>query len=321
MGSRIGKAVRRILKDGENKSSLWRFFKKYEQYSFRDGKCHDEKQFEASITRLYHTVEKGMAYIDYKAGFGKENVNLLITSLTQYSSKYDTGAFFYRTALDVLKQYIAKNKSCGVVDAELEEKINALPGEPNNCGGITRFSPWSASQIHQADYRTFVENRHSIRHFSKEPVDLERIHRAVQLARYTPSACNRQGWKVRIIADRDAIRAVLNHQNGNRGFGQEIDKLILITADLRCFNHDREMFQAYIDGGMYAMSMINSLYYERIGTVPLSAALTWRQEKSVREILGVEDAEVFIIFIGIGNYPQQCQTTRSERHPVDCEVI
>lgn len=114
---------------------------------------------------------------------------------------------------------------------------------------------------------------------------------------------------------------VLKNQNGNRGFGHEIDKLLLVTVDLRFFNRDREIFQAYIDGGMYAMSLINSLHYECIGTIPLSGSLTQNQDTNVRKILNLDEAEIIIIFIGVGNYPEKCQTTKSIRHKPVIEII
>lgn len=80
----------------------------------------------------------------------------------------------------------------------------------------------------EMDYEQFVKSRHSIRHFNSTPVKIDDLKEAINLARYTPSACNRQGWRTRIIVDRDIIRGILENQNGNRGFGQEIDKLLVI---------------------------------------------------------------------------------------------
>ena len=110
------------------------------------------------------------------------------------------------------------------------------------------------------------------------------------------------------------LEKVLKNQNGNRGFGQEFDKLFLVVGDLRCFNRDREVFEVYIDGGMYAMRVLDSLYYEKIASVPLSASLTKEQEENVRRLLKIDPAEVLIMFIGIGNYPDECQTTHPQKN-------
>ena len=297
------------------------YFSKFISYSFVDCECKDSVQYEASIIRLYHTIEKGLSYENYRAGFGKDNVEKLLTSLEKYSSEgYDTSAFFYETALSCLEAYIKKNKEHGHSDAQLEKRMKALPGKANECGGTVTVS--LPNNPENLTYSQLVTTRHSIRHFSNEPVDIELLKKAIQLAQYTPSACNRQGWKTRIVADKAKIKAILENQNGNRGFGQEFDKLLIITADLRAQQRGREVFQAFIDGGMYAESVLNSLYCMGIGSVPLSASLTSEQDQNVRKIIEVSEAELFVLFIGVGNYPDgEVLTTRSERKPVDVEVI
>lgn len=317
----VANRIKKVLTGQTTHTVMKNYYHKFEKYSFVDCQCEMPEQFEASIIRLYHTIEKGLSYSDYRAGFGVENVEKLILSLEQYSSRgYDTTAFFYETALSCLCAYIQKNKEFGHEDDTLEMRVNSLPGKANKYGGTIAVS----APVHpeKMTYEELVTKRHSIRHFSSIPVDESILKEAIKLAQFTPSACNRQGWKTRIIADKEKINTVLKNQNGNRGFGQEFDKLLIITADLRTEQRGREIFQAFIDGGMYAESVINSLYYNGIGSVPLSAALTTVQEENVREAIGVENSEIFIMFIGIGNYPDgEFLTTRSERKSIKVDII
>ena len=48
-----------------------------------------------------------------------------------------------------------------------------------------------------------------------EPVSTESIIQAIQMAQSTPSACNRQGWSVKIIVDKEILHNILANQNGN----------------------------------------------------------------------------------------------------------
>lgn len=317
----IKKTIYKIIHGDVADKTISHYYTKFKKYAFVDCKCEQYEQYEASIIRLYHTIEKGLSYENYRAGFGKENVEKLLTSLEKYSSEgNDTSTFFYETALSCLETYITKNKEHGQSDAKLEKRVKALPGKSNDCGGTVTVSlPKNPDDL---TYSQLVKIRHSIRHFSNEPVDIELLQKAIQLAQYTPSACNRQGWKTRIVADKAKIKAILENQNGNRGFGHEFDKLLVITSDLRAQQKGREVFQAFIDGGMYAESVLNSLYCMGIGSVPLSASLTAEQDQNVRKIIEVSEAELFVLFIGVGNYPDgEVLTTRSERKPVDIEVI
>lgn len=318
---KVKNKIKKVLGKTPEKALNENYYNRYQKWSFADGACTDGKQFEASITRLYHTVEKGLSYLDYRPGFGKENVEALVKSMEQYSMQYNVGKFFYQTALSVLNEYVRKNAEHGIENKELSKRISALPGVANGAGGAVKFIPLSAEELSKANYKELVETRHSIRHFSDKPVELERVENAVKLAQYTPSACNRQGWRTYIVKDKAVISEVLKNQNGNRGFGQEFDKLLIIVGDLRCFNRDREVFQVYIDGGMYAMRLLDSLYYERIASVPLSAALTKEQEENVRMLLRLNPAEVLIMFVGIGNYPDKCQAARSERKPAEYTIV
>ena len=280
-----------------------------------DGQCELYEQFEASITRLYHTIEKGLAYENYRPGFGRSNIDELVNTLEQYERKgFDTSAFFYETALSCLKEYIKKNNEWGYYDEPLTERVAGLKGKANDFGGTITVSKPDNNAI--LSYKELMNARHSIRHFSNVPVDMDKIKAAISLAQCTPSACNRQAWKTWIINDKEKIEKILANQNGNRGFGHEFDKLLLITADLRMQQKSREVFQAFIDGGMYAESVLNSLYYYGVGSVPLSASLTLKQESIIRSTVGLDKAEVMILFIGVGNYPDGTfLTARSERRP------
>ncbi len=323
---KIKKCLEKIgLYKNETTKKMNAYLERYNKYAFSDTKCSTKKQYEAVITRWYHTIEKGLSYENYRAGFGRDNIEKMLKLMEDYSAAgFDTSAFFYETALSCLDHYVEKNKQYNHVDENLNIRIAKLPGKKNGAGGTIEIRKPDPAETARLNFEELLKERHSIRHFTEEPVDIEVLKKAIRLAQYTPSACNRQGWKTRIIADKSVISAVLENQAGNRGFGQEIDKLLLVTCDINCFNKSRELFQAYIDGGMYATNLINALYYENIGSIPLSASLGNAQEANVRKILGLSDSEVLIVYIGVGSYPEKCLTARSERLPekeVDIEII
>lgn len=317
----FGRKIKKIVKQDPIEGLYRCYKKKFLKYSFVDCECQTAKQFEASIIRLYHTIEKGLSYENYRAGFGKENIEKLIHSLEQYASNgFDISAFCYETAISCLNEYVEKNKKNGLQDTELENRINSLPGKSNHLGGCTLVSAPSGEMQHY--FEKVITSRHSIRHFSDKPVSIELIKRAIELAQFSPSACNRQGWRTTIVSNKETMAAILSNQNGNRGFGHEFDKLLIITSDLRAQQKSRELFQAFIDGGMYAENVLNALFSLGIGSVPLSASLTLEQDAAIRQIAGIDDAEIFILFIGVGNYPSKpVLTTRSERKPANFTVI
>ena len=289
------------------------FFIKQQRYSLEN--ADTRTQIEASITRLYHTIEKGLSYIEYRPGFGKSSILDLINLLAMYSDKYGTDSFTYSTALSCLNEYMKKNHEYGYTDEELEDKIKSLLGEPNQYGGILPFNPLTKEQLSNASFRTVIETRHSIRHFSNKEVPNDLLIEAICMAQKAPSACNRQPWRTIIVEDKIKIRDILSNQNGNRGFGHEINKLLIVLSDLQCYNKSREFFQVFIDGGIYSGILIEGLHFLGVGSIPLSAALTQNQENKIRTILGINQSEQFILLIGVGFYPdaEECITTKSTR--------
>lgn len=300
------------------------YIERYKKYAFNEGgiKFDYKQQHEGILIKICHSVEKGLANSkDFRPGFGEKNIRYLVALMNSWADEYSTDDFAYKTALSCLHEYVARSKENGYINSDIEQMINKVKGIPNEYGGSEEFIAKGKDAIQRLNYAEMIRYRRSIRQFSPNPVNEEDIVRALALAQYAPSACNRQGWKVR-VANGELKDKVLENQNGNKGFGLGIDKLIIITMDLRYSNSQRETYQAYIDGGIYAQNLLNSLTYYNIATVPLSASLTERQEANIREIAGINDAEVLILFIGMGNYPDETiRIPKSVRKPVALETI
>lgn len=185
--------------------------------------------------------------------------------------------------------------------------------EKNERAGILHKKASADEDYSKCNFKELLEKRHSVRHFSEKPVEKEKILEALEIAKHTPSACNRQGWKTYIIFDEETKRSLLANQNGNKGFGEEIKTLLAVTYDIRFTSIDREAFQGFIDGGMYLMGLLCALQYCNLASVPLSASLHIEQETLVRNMLGMEEQEILIGFIGAGDYAEEYEVTKSFR--------
>ena len=141
-----------LLRGNRTKKQLKQYYIRFKQFSYVDCKCESSEQFKASITRLYHTIEKGLAYNNFRVGFGKENIEKLLKSLEQYVEKgYDCSADFYETALSCLDTYINKNREYGYEDKELENRIFKLPGSSNGLGGTIEVYEPIEPEINQEE--------------------------------------------------------------------------------------------------------------------------------------------------------------------------
>jgi len=297
-------------------------YKRFNKYSFGSNNNLDcFEQFEARITKAYHSIEKGLSYQNVRLGFGKSALDNLIELMSQYKElKYPIESECYQTALSNLYKYVELHESQHYDMTELKKRISHLNGVANNLGGSIELTKTEIEGKLKEDFKVFSASRHSVRDFSSSPVDIITIKQAINLAQNTPSACNRQGWKIRIVTQSEIKSILEKNQNGNRGFGNNIDKYILVTTDSRYFAKPRERNQPYIDGGMYAMNLLYSLHYYGIATIPLSASLTPTQESNIRKVLDISDAENLILFIGIGNYINSFKVPKSERRKPDIRV-
>ncbi|MDN6290427.1 MAG: nitroreductase family protein [Tetragenococcus koreensis] len=289
------------------------------KYSFGKKDITTFNQLEARLTKEYHSIEKGLSYKELRLGFGKQVLENVLNLMKEYRRKgYPLDSHVYQTALSNLHSYIAVHDEAGFNVNHIKEEVKHLQsGLEDLCsGGILKKTKQTVIEQSKADFKIFAESRHSVRDYSGEPVDMAILDKAFELAKRTPSACNRQSWKIRIVEDSKLKKTIQKNQNGNRGFGDYIDKFIIITADVQYYDRIRERNQANIDGGMYAMNLLYALHYYDIAAVPLSGSLNLNQEDNLRAAFEIPDYENFIMFVGIGNYVDEYKVPKSHRREV-----
>ena len=196
--------------------------------------------------------------------------------------------------------YTLKIKAKGIVPSEQKE-LSRL----EYFGSINKTFP------------DFAHSRLSVRNYSERDISVDTIQAAVDLARTTPSACNRQTSRVYVFTDKKQIEEILEMQGGNRGFGHLANKLIVITAELGVFADMNERYQAWIDGGMFAMNLLYALHSQEIAACILNCSHTARKDKQMRKVCPVKESEVFIAMISCGHAPEKFKVALSPRNSLD----
>jgi nitroreductase len=293
---------------------------RYSKYSATFKPSKSKISYESYIIFLYHKIEKGLSLRYVKVGFGKENINKLIIVLEDYYRIHGWGDIC-QAALSSLEAYYKFNNQKALSDIELLNKINKLKKysltyhseEEVDCsGGIVEIFKKDINKS-KLDFKEFAYSRYSIRNFISEEVDINIIREAISVAQKTPSVCNRQTSRVHIYSDTTIKNTVLKHQNGNAGFGENASKILIITNRLECFIGAHEKNQCYIDGGMYAMSLIYALHSLGVGTCALNLALNTVENIRLREAANISDSEVMIMMIAVGNIPDKFNVATSYR--------
>ncbi|EAZ90593.1 nitroreductase family protein [Crocosphaera chwakensis] len=141
------------------------------------------------------------------------------------------------------------------------------------------------------------------------------------MAQKTPSVCNRQSSKVYVFSRDEDKQKILSYQNGNRGFGEQASKVLIVTSNMEHFTSIGERNQCWIDGGMYAMSLVYALHSLGLGTCCLNWSVECRVDKQLREVAEISDSEAVIMMIAVGHLTDELKVAQSPRKKIEDVLI
>lgn len=255
-------------------------------------------QLDASATRLYHRVEKGFSLPAPRRPFGAKAVPGLAKVFA--NKKHDPNALYAVESKLVLDALEAWNERGERVD-EVAPRGDSLPTNP--------LTPEQLSQ--------FMTSRHSIRDFEQRPMDDDLVREVVRIAMSAPSVCNRQGWRVHYYSDKADLNRILPLHGGSAGFADNIPGLFVVTYDIRSFEGPNERNQGWIDGGLFAMTLMLSLHGMNLGAVPLNWARSNNASDMLREVTGIPEHENIVMLMAAGHPAEGYRVARSARRPLD----
>jgi len=282
-----------------------------------------KEKLAAFLIREYHAVEKGLSLKNVKIGFGIDRISNLIDKFNIYLERYNRD-YVTDISISCFKAYLEfdekHNNNINPIRSKLVATIEKYQFDDidHTKGGTKILNKTDILSTLHFDYQAFFKSRHSTRDFTDEPVDRLIITDAISLARFTPSVCNRQAWRVFMIdgANRPLMDKFLSVQNGNKGFGQHISTLLVITGKLSSF-FSFERNQVFIDGGMFAMSVVLALHAKGLGVCCLNTSYSAESHEAFNQVMPLDDDIVPIMFIGIGHLKDSYKVAVSERKPLE----
>lgn len=287
---------------------------RYFKWCHGSGLERDRERQERALLKAYHTFEKGMSMQNPRAGFGLGKIADLMERIDIWKKDFPiegTSA----AAVDSLRSYYDFNQKYDVALPKLEAWLEQFPETaPTRLGGVEHITREQVLSDIDAGGASFFTSRHSMRNFGEAPVPMEAMREAADIARKTPSVCNRQGTAAYCFEN---AGDALQYQPGNRGFGHLASRALVVTADLRAFAGVGERYQAWIDGGLYAMSLMYALHSLGYGSCPLAWAADPATDKKARAALGIPDCEVIIMMIAVGSLPEEFNAAQAWRLPVE----
>lgn len=260
-----------------------------------------------------HILEKGITMPKRRLGFGYEVVRGIISRCRENIKIYSANHIEIQSAIDILEQYyqIHVENNFQLPDdivIGIQEISKHKIYDTKLCYQTTKADYFSPTD----NFYDFAHSRHSVRWYSEEKIPDESIINAIKLAQTAPSACNRQSTKVYIITTDDKKKKILQLQKGNRGFGHQVDRILLVTSDMGYWNC-RNMTSAYLDAGIFTMNLLYALHYYKICACTLNAHLSIKQKKKLKSIVGYSESEIPVVFVAIGKAPESFMITGSQR--------
>ena len=113
--------------------------------------------------------------------------------------------------------------------------------------------------------------------------------------------------------DRDAcsqVLAVLPHQS----FFGDIPYCSVVTVDRSLFTKT-EMFQWFVNGGIFLSYYTLALHHEGIGSCILEHNLFSKSDSELRHQVSIPDNEEIIAVVGFGKYPEEAKCIIADRRP------
>ncbi len=296
--------------------------KRYLRFSGMNRSRQHKSEHATRVVLFYHQVEKGLSLAQPRPGFGAEVISRLLSDTRAYVGRYGW-EYPATTAVHALRAYVRFNRNNGRADvsdrvqAALDDMLRQHPDADDalsgDGGGVREVSREQLMLERQASFPRFFASRHSIRNFSGESVPEAEIAAAVACAQKTPSVCNRQAFRVHAFADKAKIQELMAIQAGGRGFSDGIDKLLVVTCDLGYFVEVAERYQAWIDGGMFSMSLCLALHDKGFGSCCLNWSKEAADDRRLRAAAALPDSHQVIMLIAVGGLPPALNVAYSNR--------
>lgn len=262
--------------------------------------CKDAQATRIMLTM--HQLEKGMSMKKNPRIFGGDKADNLVNYLQDYSNNYGKDDLF-KIATNVIYEYSLDEWS--TKDEKIRNKIESFLEENKSVitkgfAGVKSVS--EPPVFDEKEIMDFFRSRNSVRDYSAQPVTIEEVNKAIDFAKVTPTACNRQSSRVYYYNDEMLMKAIVENQLGTQGWCDRAKGIIVVTSNQNYFNGLYERYEPFIDGGLYAMNLVYGLHLQHIATCFKMFVREPKREKEFKKLAGIPFNEIPIVLILVGHY-------------------
>ena len=274
----------------------------------------------AKISMAYHVVEKGLTMPRKRLGFGQEAVSNLIHLIEKLEHIGMGNRQQVIHASGVVRAYWKLHRLRNFDFGEDSKFRMVLEGFCRDHANIACADQISTTAVDffrdiNSPFPEFARSRHTVRHYAGV-VSIAEIQASVELAMTAPSACNRQHARVHCICNHKTMEQIYRLQNGNRGFGLDADKLLIVTTDLLAIRWPEERNDTYTNAGIFTMNLSYALHYNKIAHCILNWSVKPEMDIKLRTLVQIPECESVALLIACGRAPNKFEVASSPRRSV-----
>ncbi|WP_051292700.1 nitroreductase family protein [Olivibacter sitiensis] len=286
------------------------FSAEFDNIHFRllNGKSHfldDPKSLGvySKTRRNIHRLEKGIAanMLDRRNSFATDYIS---ETIDDFSALAQNGAnpYFLKWGKDVLETYFSIVTQTDSIEA-LYTKFRSIDLSKSDNHSIKSI-PYAYGTVRSSkptfeQLNSLLVNRHSVRWYNGKRVADDIIQKAVSAALTAPSACNRQAFKVYCLQG-DKLEDIKRLKLGFEIFADYIHTFLFIVGDLSAYVEERDKHLIYIDGGLFAMSLMLALETMGVSSCPINYPdMSWL-DNEIERILDLQRYQKGVMLISIG---------------------
>lgn len=301
--------INKIVKNKDKLVKLFGFLSEYSQDLWCFIRHNGYSPFEEKNKRLFykiiievHTIEKGLSLAQPKPLFGQSKIIQVMNLVNSYDVRYSPMPV--EMTLGAFSAYINYHRDIKVDDPILQKidefiKLKNSQSKLIESGGV-KFVNKLPADIGNFSIVDFLLSRSSCRMFKPDILNTNLVESIIEIAQSAPSQCNRQSAKIHFYQSPEKIKALLALQGGSRGFADTVSNLFVVTADVAAWGGPGQRNQLYVDGSLFAMSVLLACHAKGVGTCPLNLAVGNAVERSIRAEGNIPSGERLIMMIAIG---------------------
>lgn len=255
------------------------------------------------LRRQLHRLEKGLIHKNKKKVFALEFILPTVEVFEKLYSVGETYEDFLVYAYSVLSQYfsITESKDERYLQAKKLFESLSLNFKKKNVEKFyvsTYYNP--RKNISFDEFKNLVVSRKSIRHFSSKEVSNEIFEKAIEIARYAPSGCNRQPYRFLVIKDKEILNVVKKLPPGGGGNAFDAPAVVFVIGDQSAFSTTSSSHECYIDASLASMIFVLALECLGVSSCFMNWPHIYQLDQQARKLLNLKPYEVIVTTIAVG---------------------